>query len=113
MEFADVIFVIDSSNSIIGAGGGLDTFWIMQLDFISRIIERDSVEIGPDLIRIGLVVFGNNVIVEQELSATGRDKDAQVAKVYHIIVCIIFAVYVLYSRHNTDYTMSLVSDLMI
>lgn len=68
LEFADVVFVIDSSYSITNAAGGALTYWNMQLDFISRIIDRTVT--GPQQVRFGFVVFANGVDETYELSQT-------------------------------------------
>ena len=68
-----MVFVVDSSLSIWAAGGGSALYWDMQLEFISRII--DAIPVGPDQIRIGIVVFGDTVRTELELSQTTNSKD--------------------------------------
>ena len=54
---ADIVFVVDSSGSILeGPQGPIDN-WQLTLNFVIQIVQ--NLEIGSDANRIGLVTFGN------------------------------------------------------
>jgi hypothetical protein len=76
LQFADVVFIVDSSHSITSAGGGSNVYWVMQLDFISRII--DLIEVAPNRIRVGLVVFGTTVSTELRIEDDFQQNKANV-----------------------------------
>jgi len=68
LRYADVVFVVDASSSILDAAVGFITYWDLQLDFIKRIVDR--VQVGTELVRVGLIVFARTIKEEQQLRMT-------------------------------------------
>ena len=63
VQYADLIFVMDSSDSI-------TSLWETMKEFIINVIQR--IDIGPENVRVGLVLFADDAQVEISLGEIGN-----------------------------------------